>query len=104
VSKIDSFKVLQTVIIQGLKRKTNSDSVVKVSTEDLLSATTEQIQFGTGFDGSVLEGNHQVHHLLKLGSVSPTETKRIICSAKRVFEHYSEEQNCFSFSISVNVH
>jgi len=85
VSKIDSFKVLQTVIIQGLKRKTNSDSVVKVSTEDLLSATTEQIQFGTGFDGSVLEGNHQVHHLLKLGSVSARETKTHYLLSKKSF-------------------
>lgn len=79
VSKIDSFKVLQTIIIQGLKWKTNPDS-----TEDLLSATTEQIQFGAGFDGSVLEGNHQVHHLLKGVSQCKWDKRLqpIICSAQ----------------------
>lgn len=66
----------------------------KVSTEDLLSATTEQIQFGTGFDGPVLESNHQVHHLLEGVSQCKGDTRLqcIICSIERVFEHCSEEK------------
>ncbi len=64
VSKINSFKVLQTIILQGLKWKSNPDCWWKVSTEDLLWATTEKIQFGTVFDSPVLEGNHQGRHLL----------------------------------------
>lgn len=65
-----------------------------LSTEDLLLATTEQIQFGTGFDGPVLEGNHQVHHLLEGVSQCKGDIGLwcIICSAESVFEHCSEEK------------
>lgn len=103
VSKIDSFKVFQTIIIQGLKWKTNPDSVVEKSQQRIY------FPFSYNWANSICRRIWWFSSRRQSSSSTPPGVRdkrlqRIICSAERVFEHYSEEQNCFSLSISVNVH
>lgn len=107
VSKIDSFKVLQTIIIQGLKWKTNPDSVVKKSQRRIYFPFSynwaNSIWCRIWWFSSRRQSSSSTHPGVSQCK-GVKRLQRIIWSAETVFEHYSEEQNCFSLSISVNVH